>query len=76
MPTIQNGIVYVASQDENLYAVQLANGKQKWKYKGGPFKASPSLHEGRITLATAMGSFTALMLPMASNNGPTRPTVD
>src|SRR5262245_38678719 len=35
------GAVYAASYDEHLYAVDLATGKQKWKYKAGPTKAAP-----------------------------------
>src|SRR5262249_50195095 len=41
-PAIVGGVVYVGSFDEYLYALDLADGKQKWKYKAGPTKASPA----------------------------------
>src|SRR5438105_3436642 len=39
---IVKGTVYFGSFDQYLYAVNLTDGKEKWKYKGGPFKAPPS----------------------------------
>src|SRR5262245_23348816 len=42
-PTSADGVVYVGSQDEHLYAIELATGKEKWKYKATGFKASPAL---------------------------------
>ena len=56
-PAIKNGVVYVGSLDEHLYALDLANGRPKWNYKGGPFKSSPSLHDGRIYLGDSDGIF-------------------
>lgn len=41
---VVGGVVYVGSMDEHLYAVHLDDGKQKWAYKAGPVKASPSVH--------------------------------
>ena len=32
--------VYFGSFDQYLYAVSLADGKEKWKYKAGPIKAA------------------------------------
>ncbi len=45
---VADGVVYAASMDEHLYAVDLANGKQKWKYKAAPFKAAPALRGGLV----------------------------
>jgi WD40 repeat protein len=56
-PAIKDGIVYVGSLDENLYALDLANGKEKWKYKGGPFKASPSVQDDLVYLGDSDGIF-------------------
>src|SRR5215831_259562 len=47
-PAVKGGVVYLASLDEHLYALDLSTGKEKWKYKGGPFKASPSVRDGRV----------------------------
>src|SRR5688572_18149576 len=41
-PAIVSGVVYVASLDKHLYAINLADGKEKWKVKLGAMKASPS----------------------------------
>src|SRR5579859_2778586 len=38
--------VYVGCTDEFLYAIDLASGKEKWKYKGAVFQAPASVHEG------------------------------
>src|SRR5262245_15286760 len=35
---VHKGMVYAGCLDEHLYALDLAGGKMKWKYKGGPFK--------------------------------------
>src|SRR5947209_4438950 len=40
-PVAAGGVAYVGSYDQHLYAVTLADGKQKWKFKGGPFKNAP-----------------------------------
>jgi outer membrane protein assembly factor BamB len=34
--------------DEHLYAVDLATGKAKWKYKAGPFKSAPAVRDGFV----------------------------
>src|SRR5205823_983778 len=36
---IVDGVVYIGCYDEHLYALDLATGQQKWKFKGGSFKA-------------------------------------
>jgi outer membrane protein assembly factor BamB len=49
--------VYVGAFDQHLYAFDLATGKQKWKYKAGPFKAPPSVHEGAVYVGDEDGMF-------------------
>ena len=39
---------YVATLDKNLYAIDLANGKEKWRAKLGYMKASPAVKDGKI----------------------------
>jgi outer membrane protein assembly factor BamB len=51
------GTVYVGSLDEHLYALNLQNGGLKWKYKGGPFKAPPSFHQGAVYVGDEDGRF-------------------
>jgi outer membrane protein assembly factor BamB len=45
---VVNGVVYAASMDEHLYALDLGSGKPRWKYKGGPFKSSPAVRDGSV----------------------------
>jgi outer membrane protein assembly factor BamB len=45
---VKGGVVYAGSMDENLYAVDLASGKRRWKYKGGPFRAGPAVRGGSV----------------------------
>lgn len=53
---VADGLVFAASMDEHLYAVDLKNGKKKWVYpankndkkKPGPFKAPVSVRKGLV----------------------------
>jgi outer membrane protein assembly factor BamB len=49
--------VYVGALDEKLYALNLADGSLKWTYKGGPFKAAPSVHGGAVYIGDEDGLF-------------------
>jgi outer membrane protein assembly factor BamB len=49
--------VYVGSLDEHLYALNLASGALKWRYKGGPFKAPASVHGGAVYIGDEDGLF-------------------
>jgi outer membrane protein assembly factor BamB len=57
---IVDGVVYVGSFDEHLYAIDLASGKEKWKLKLGPIKAPVSVKEGTIYVGNADGDFFAI----------------
>lgn len=59
-PAVADGVVYLASMDENLYALSLADGKQKWVYKGGSFKASPAVHGKTVYAGDSDGKFHAV----------------
>ncbi len=59
-PAIVDGIVYVASLDKHLYAIDLATGKQKWKVKLGAMKASPCVKGDRVYVGTLDGLFYCL----------------
>jgi outer membrane protein assembly factor BamB len=56
-PAIADGVVYVGSFDEYLYALDLDSGKEKWKYKAGPTKASPAIRNGVVYVGNADGIF-------------------
>jgi outer membrane protein assembly factor BamB len=54
---IADGTVFVGALDEHLYALDLATGKEKWKYKGGYFKAHVSYHDGAVYVGDLDGIF-------------------
>jgi outer membrane protein assembly factor BamB len=54
---VHQGVAYIGSADEFLYAIDLANGKEKWKYKAGPIKAAPSYQNGRVYVGEGGGLF-------------------
>lgn len=57
---ITGDTAYVPSMDEHLYALDVKTGQQKWKFKSGPFKAPPSVRDGRIYVGDADGKFFCL----------------
>lgn len=59
-PVVAAGTVYVGSFDKHLYALDLATGKQKWKVKIGPTKASPSVRGDRVYVGNLDGKFFCL----------------
>jgi outer membrane protein assembly factor BamB len=54
---IVGGVVYVGSFDSHLYAVDLATGTLKWKYKASPIKAAPSVKGGAVYVGDEDGIF-------------------
>jgi len=47
--TIADGIVYVGCEDEFVYALNLADGKEKWKYKAGaPIKIGTAVNGAAV----------------------------
>jgi outer membrane protein assembly factor BamB len=56
-PAIADGAVYIGSLDEHLYALELATGKEKWKYKAAPFKAPASVRNGYVYIGDSDGIF-------------------
>ena len=47
-PAISNGIVYVGSVDNNLYAIDAVTGKEKWRFKTGGDLWSPAISNGVV----------------------------
>jgi outer membrane protein assembly factor BamB len=54
---IAGDTVYFGSFDQYLYALKLSNGELKWKYKAGPFKSPPSVHNGAVYVGDEDGIF-------------------
>ena len=57
---VAGGVVYVGSFDEHLYALDLGDGRQKWKTKLGPIKAVPSVRGNRVYAGDVDGLFHAV----------------
>jgi outer membrane protein assembly factor BamB len=59
---IVGGIVYVGSMDASLYAIDLATGRQRWRYAtAGPVQeSSPCVHDGVVFLGDLNGIFHAV----------------
>ena len=60
-PAVVGGVVYVASMDKHLYAIDLATGKEKWKAAlAGPSKASPAVRDGKVYVGDSAGKLHCL----------------
>jgi outer membrane protein assembly factor BamB len=54
---IVGNTVYVGSNDEHLYGLDLDTGKEKWNYKAAPFKAPVSVRKGFVYVGDSDGKF-------------------
>jgi outer membrane protein assembly factor BamB len=59
-PGAGNGLVYVGSTDNNVYAVDSATGRRAWAYQTGAVTAAPEQAGGVVCLSTSQGHFYAL----------------
>ena len=59
-PGAAGGMVYVASTDNNVYAVNIATRRQAWSFPAGSVTAAPELVGGVVCLCTSDGHFYAL----------------
>jgi outer membrane protein assembly factor BamB len=60
-PAIADGVVYVASMDTYLYAIDQETGKEKWKYKSRmPIASSPAVSGGLIYFVSSSGGLAAI----------------
>jgi len=59
-PGAGGGMVYVGSTDNNLYAVNIATGRQAWSYPAGSVTAAPEVVGAVVCLSTSTGHFYAL----------------
>jgi outer membrane protein assembly factor BamB len=60
-PAIVDGVVYLPGQDKILYALALADGKEKWRFTSpAPFKTSPAVRNGRVYAGDLDGNFYCL----------------
>ncbi|MER5911896.1 PQQ-binding-like beta-propeller repeat protein, partial [Streptomyces sp. NPDC001982] len=48
-PTVADGVVYVGSDDNNLYAVDARTGKKRWAFPtGSAVSSSPTVADGVV----------------------------
>jgi len=59
-PGAGNGAVYVASTDNNFYAVTIATRRQAWSFQAGSVSAAPDAVGGVVCFSTNEGHFYAL----------------
>ncbi|WP_336113306.1 outer membrane protein assembly factor BamB family protein [Streptomyces sp. PTD9-10] len=60
-PTVAGGVVYVGSDDKNVYALDAATGKRKWHHPtGGKIEGAPTVADGVVYVGSSDGSVYAL----------------
>jgi eukaryotic-like serine/threonine-protein kinase len=60
-PTVVGGVAYVGSDDHQLYAIDLATGKEKWKFATGALvRSTPAVEAGTVYFGSYDGCFYAV----------------
>jgi len=59
-PGVGNGVVYVGSRDNYVYAVNITTGKQAWKCQAGWLTAAPALVGDMVCASATTGGFYAI----------------
>jgi outer membrane protein assembly factor BamB len=60
-PAVANGVVYVGSDDNNLYALNATTGAKLWSYTtGGYVDSSPSVVKGVVYVGSDDGNVYAI----------------
>jgi outer membrane protein assembly factor BamB len=60
-PAIADGVVYIASMDGHLYAIDQETGKEKWKFKSHmPIASTPAVSGGMVYFVSSGGALVAL----------------
>jgi outer membrane protein assembly factor BamB len=64
-PTVANGVVYIGSDDHNLYAFDAKTGTILWTYAtGDKVNSSPAVANGVIYISSEDGNLYAFHLPI------------
>ena len=60
-PAIADGVVYIASLDGHLYAIDQETGKEKWNFKSSrPIASSPAVVKDTLYFVSGVGALVAL----------------
>src|SRR5262249_19988848 len=60
-PAIADGVVYIASLDSHLYAIDQQTGKEKWNFKSRmPIASSPAVVGDTLYFVSSTGSLVAM----------------
>jgi outer membrane protein assembly factor BamB len=60
-PIVHDGIVYIGSEDGNLYAIDEKTGKTHWKFKtGGAVHSSPAVFKNTVYIGSFDGYYYAI----------------
>lgn len=60
-PIIENGTVFVGSNNSNLYAINAKTGEEKWQFKtGGSISSTPAISKGNVLFLSQDGFFYCL----------------
>jgi eukaryotic-like serine/threonine-protein kinase len=60
-PAVADGVIYIASLDGHLYAIDQETGKEKWNFKSKMgIASSPALAGGTLYFASSAGALVAL----------------
>jgi outer membrane protein assembly factor BamB len=71
---VANGVVYVGSDDDGLYALNAANGTLLWSYTtGGAVESSPAVANGVVYVGSGDDNLYAFGLPGGTKNDVRRP---
>jgi outer membrane protein assembly factor BamB len=63
-PAVADGVVYVGSEDDSLYAVDQTSGKVVWSYAtGGQVESSPAVANNMVFVGSDDRSLYAFGLP-------------
>ncbi|MBJ7495873.1 MAG: PQQ-like beta-propeller repeat protein, partial [Gemmataceae bacterium] len=57
---VHDGKVFFGCMDEKVYCLDCKDGKEIWKYKGGSFKAPPSIQDDVIYIGDIDGTLHAI----------------
>jgi outer membrane protein assembly factor BamB len=60
-PAVYSGVVFIGSEDKNLYAIDVHSGKELWKFKtGGDIHSSPSVYNNVVYFGSFDGCYYAV----------------